>query len=160
MLTGMKRIEPTLDGVDATRADAFARWRILALRAASRQRAYRPRLSLVLNEDINQALHLPEDVACWQPPARLPEAVDAGLAVEIAARLLQRIDGAPVTAVWTRRGPNEPADSDVLWWAAVRRGAAIAAATTPSLLVITRWGWRCFPSGTSRTWHRLRPAAS
>ncbi|MGH3359258.1 MAG: hypothetical protein ACRDO7_10680 [Nocardioidaceae bacterium] len=153
----MKRIKPTLDGVDAARADAFARWRILALRASSRRRDYRPRLSLVACDDINRAQHLPEDIASWEPPTRTAHPIDAGLAVEITARLLHQVDGGRVTAVWTRRGPNEATDSDIGWWSAVRHGAAIAEVPTPSLLVITRWGWHCLPYGTGRTWQRLRP---
>lgn len=157
MLTGMKRIKPTLDGIDGVRADAFVRWRILALRAASRQRDYRPRLSLVRSHDINHPQHLPEDLACWEPPAPTPEPIDGGLATEIAARLLHEIGGERVCAVWTRRGPTDEADSDIAWWAAIRHGAQIAGVPTPSLLVVTRWGWRCYPSRTSRTWQRLRP---
>lgn len=157
MLTGMKRTKPTLDGVDGVRADAFVRWRILTLRAASRRRDYRPRLSLVSCEDVNLAHHLPEDIASWEPPAGAAGPVDAGLAVEIVARLLHDIDGVSVTVVWTRRGPHEVTESDIGWWSAVQRGAAIVEVPTPSLLVVTRWGWRCYPSGASRTWQRLRP---
>ena len=155
----MKRIKPTLTGVDDDRADAFARWRILALRGARRQSGFVPRLSVVACDEINQIAHLPNDLAWWEPPARHMRGIDAGLATEIAARLLSDANGVPVLAVWTRAGLNDETDSDMAWWAAVQHGAAIAATSTPSLLVITRAGWRCLPHGSSRTWQRLRPTA-
>lgn len=158
MLSGVKRTKPMLDGVDDNRADAFARWRILSLRAAGRQRDYRPRLSLVAANDINSAGHLPEDVGWWEPAARAGAPIDDGLAVEIIARLLHDVEQR-VVAVWSRRGPNDEADSDLCWWAAIRRGAAIVNVATPSLLIITVRGWRCYPDGGSRTWQRLRHSA-
>lgn len=155
----MNRIKPSLDGVDDDRADAFVRWRILALRGTSRQAGFVPRLSLVTCAEINQTTHLADDLSWWEPPGRHVRGVDAGLATEIAARLLRDVDGEPVVAVWTRSGPNEEADSDLIWWAAVQQGAGIAGVRLPSLLVITRAGWRCLPYGSSRTWRRLRPSA-
>lgn len=159
ILTDMRRIKPALAGVDDDRADAFARWRILALRGAHRQRGFAPRLSLVTCDEISQTTHLPDDLAWWDPPTRRPNGIDAGLATEIAARLLSDTAGAPVVAVWTRSGTNDETDSDIAWWAALRQGAAIAEIPEPSLLVVTRAGWRCHPDGSSRTWRRLRPTA-
>lgn len=155
----MRRIKPALTGVDDERADAFARWRILALRGAGRQNGFVPRLSIVACDEINQTTHLPDDLAWWEPPARRVRGIDAGLATEIAARLLADAAGTPVVAVWTRSGSTDETDSDVAWWAAVRQGAAIADVPEPSLLVVTRAGWRCLPHGSSRTWRRLRPSA-
>ena len=155
----MSRIKPDLNGVDATRADAFARWRILALRGAQRQSGFVPRLSLVTCAEMNQSSHLAEDLSWWEPSSRRARGVDSGLATDIAARLLRDSADEPVVAVWTRAGLTDESDSDVAWWAALRQGAAIAAAPVPSLLVITRAGWRCLPNGSSRTWRRLRPTA-
>lgn len=159
ILTNMKRLKPALSGVSDERADAFARWRILALRGARRQSEFAPRLSLVACAEINQTAHLPDDLLWWEPPTRRTSGIDDGLATEIAARLLTGTAGTPVIAIWTRSGPPDQTDSDVAWWAAIRKGAAIAAVATPSLLVITRAGWRCLPHGSSRTWRRLRPTA-
>ncbi|UYM05291.1 hypothetical protein [Solicola gregarius] len=162
----MRRIKPELDGVDADRADAFARWRILGLRGTCHGRGFKPRLGLVTIADVNGARHLPEDVAWWEPPRPVVgprvvslRLVDAGLATEIAARLLNEAGGEPVVAVWTRLGANDETDSDVCWWSALRQGAAIAEVAIPPMLVITRSGWRCVPHGSSRTWRRLRPTA-
>lgn len=163
ILTDMRRIKPELDGVDPDRADAFARWRILGLRGAHLSRGFKPRLSLVAVMDINGTRHLPDDRAWWEPPHPVAgtrpasvRSVDAGLATEIAARLLHDIGPEPVVAVWTRLGTNDEADSDVNWWAAIGRGAGIAGVAVPPMLVVTRSGWRCVPAGSSRTWCRLR----
>ncbi|MDN5851774.1 MAG: hypothetical protein L0K86_02800 [Actinomycetia bacterium] len=155
----MRRIKPSLTGTEDDRADAFVRWRILALRGTSRQAGFVPRLSVVTCAEINQTTHLADDLAWWEPPSRRVRGVDVGLATEIAARLLRDAGGEPVVAVWTRTGPNDETDSDLAWWAAVRQGAGIAGVPIPSLLVITRAGWRCLPHGSSRTWQRLRPTA-
>lgn len=154
----MRRIKPALTGVDEDRADAFVRWRILALRGTSRRAGFVPRLSLVTCAEINQTAHLPDDLVWWEPPRRAHR-VDVSLATDIAARLLRDTDGEPVVAVWTRSGPTDETDSDLVWWAAIRQGADIAGVALPTLLVVTRDGWRCLPHGASRTWRRLRPTA-
>lgn len=159
ILTDME-VKPVLDRVDGHCADAFARSRILCLRSASRRLDHKPRLSLVACAHINRCQVRPEDIAWWEPPGGHELRLDFGLATDIGVRLLRATSDIAVTAVWTRPGPNEEADSDMCWWAGLRQGAHIVGSSaTPSLLVITRWGWRCLPDGTSRTWKRLRPTA-
>ena len=155
----MRRIKPCLAGVDSDRADAFVRWRILALRGVGRRPGFVPRLSLVTCAEITQERHLPDDLVWWEPPDGRTRRVDVGLATEIAARLLRNTGGEPVVAVWSRSGPNDEADSDLVWWAAIGQAADIAGVRRPALLIITRDGWRCLPDGASRTWRRLRPTA-
>lgn len=97
------------------------------------------------------------DVAWWSNDAGRGPRHDQGLRIDIALRLVDSQHDAPVVAIWARLGPNELAQSDLGWLAAVRHAAADRGAPAPPLLVITRWGWRCLPAGTSRSWKRLRP---
>ena len=155
----MSDSQPTLDGVDDVRGDAFARWRILALRGSSRNAGSSARLSLVPCADINATTHLANDAAWWDVPHAGLDLADSGARIDVALSLLESTGPQPHVAVWARQGPNEPFQSDVDWMAAIRQAAAIRRRTSPSLLVITRWGWQCLPHGTSRSWKRLRVAA-
>lgn len=159
ILKGMTQLHPTLDGVDATRGDAFARWRILALRGSSRNAGATARLSLVACADINATTHLAEDIAWWEAPRSGPALADPGARLDVALSLAESTGPHPHVAVWARQGPNEPFQSDVDWMVATRQAAAIRRRPAPPLLVITRWGWQCLPHGTSRSWKRLRAAA-
>lgn len=150
---------PRLAGLDTATASRFARGRVLAWRTTC-QGPQRPvRFSLVRCAEVSSRARAARDAAWWEIRAgevALDSVWDPADRLDVALRLLAALDDPPVVAVWSRVGPNEPTQSDLGWWAALRHAAGDRDVAVPSLLVVTRWGWRCLPEGTSRTWKRLR----
>lgn len=134
----------------------FARRRVLAWRRVCKGPDPAAKLSLVRGADVNAEDRIAEDVAWWLSAACTRRDDDQGIRIDVALRLLDGQDSPTVVTVWSRPGPTELIQSDLGWFAAVRHAAATRDVATPSLLVITRWGWVCLPAGTSRTWKRLR----
>ena len=155
----MSIVRPEVPGVASAAADAFARSRILALRATRAEAAWSARLSVVRCSDINTACGTAQDATWWD--LRKDEHLhhDHGISLDVALALLAAQTREAVVGVWARHGRPEPAQSDIEWLVALGHAAALTGGAPPPLLVITRWGWRLLPQGTSRAWQRLRHRA-
>ncbi|MFY0407908.1 hypothetical protein [Solicola sp. PLA-1-18] len=149
----MPRVRPQVPGLDPRAADTFVRHRVLALRATGR--AGGERVAMVGLADVG--LH-PAEVAdrCWWEPTPDDAPADRGLRADVVHALLAGAGEGPLLATWTRSGPNEVLEPDLAWRAALARASSLTDRPVPPLVVLTRSGWRCHPTGGHRTWKRLR----
>jgi len=82
---------------------------------------------------------------------------DHALRTDVVAALLRRTSAVDGRLIWlTRPGDLELEDVDAAWLAAVRAAGA-EAGVAPTMVVVTRHGWRDPRSGAHQTWKRLRP---
>lgn len=153
----MRRLCPPLAGIDPTRAAALSRARVVAWRDRCRGPGRVARFSLVR---CTEALLTPDapDTAWWEEPDSTTVSLDQGQRIDIVLRLLADHGGERLVALWSRAGPVALAQSDLGWWAAVLHAAADRQVEAPSVLVVTRWGWRCLPEDVSCSWSRPRHA--
>jgi hypothetical protein len=83
-------------------------------------------------------------------------AVDAGLRLDVVARLLDDSPADWATAWLVRPGVPEPHDLDRQWLAAFRMAFALHDRELDGCYVVTRTGWRDLVTDEARTWVRLR----
>lgn len=144
---------PVLPGCPPRAADVFVRDRVLALRASGRSGG--ARLSVVRLADVVDGLRPVTDRAWWAPDPADPR-TDRGLRTDLVRVLLDGAGPGPLLAVSARGGPAEVLEQDLGWTESLAQAAELVEVPAPPLVVVTRWGWRCHPTGGHRTWRRLR----